>query len=123
LNLPEHGQREAKCWIPVNLADGWYGLPSFRFMGLTASYRLRSESGLEYASPAMMALANLLSHPMVGNERIQSGPMQGFLRSAKDLGRVLALARLAGRDETETWVEHLIPQRSKRPTRLPMSVC
>ena len=105
LNLPARDQREAKRWIPIQLPDGWYGLPSFRFMGLTALNRLMSPVGLEYASPSMMALANLLSHPAVGNERIQSGTMQGTLRSAKDLGRVLALARLARRDETEKWVE------------------
>jgi hypothetical protein len=29
--------------------------------------------------------------------------MKGLLRSAKDLGRVIALAHLAGRDETESW--------------------
>ncbi len=104
LNLPERSQWEAKRWIPIQLSDGWYGLPSFRFMGLTALNRLTSGPGLEYAAPAMMALANLLSHPAVGDERIQSGAMQGTLRSAKDLGRVLALARLAGRDETEKWV-------------------
>lgn len=103
LNLPKQGQREAKRWIPIELADGWYGLPSFRFLGLTALNRLTSDVGLEYASPAMMALANLLAHPLVGTERIQSGMMHGVLRSAKDLGRVLALARLAGRDETEKW--------------------
>ena len=103
LNLPKRGQRAAKRWIPVELTDGWYGLPSFRFMGLTELNRLKSEVGLEYASSAMMALANLLSHPEVGKERIQSGTMEGTLRSAKDLGRVLALAWLAGRDETERW--------------------
>lgn len=52
----------------------------------------------------MMSLANLLSHPKVGTERIESGPMLGALRAAKDLGRVVALARLTGRDETERWL-------------------
>jgi hypothetical protein len=51
----------------------------------------------------MMALANLLSHPKIGSDRLESGPMQGLLRSAKDLGRVIGLARLAGREETEAW--------------------
>jgi hypothetical protein len=52
----------------------------------------------------MMALANLLSHPRLGVERM-SEPIGGraLLRSAKDLGRVLALARLAARDELSTW--------------------
>lgn len=54
----------------------------------------------------MMALANLLSHPVLGDITM-SQPIGGreILRSAKDLGRVLALAYLAGREETETWLE------------------
>jgi hypothetical protein len=105
LNLPQRGQAEAKRWIPLEMVDGWYGLPSFRFLGVTSLNRLTSSVGLEYASPSMMALANLLSHPKIGSDRIESGPMQGLLRSAKDLGRVIALARLTGRDETEAWQE------------------
>jgi hypothetical protein len=104
LNLPARDQKAAKCWIPIRLPDGWYGLPSFRFMGLTSLDRQRASMGLEYASPPMMALANLLSHPQVGTERIQSGTMKDTLRSAKDLGRVLALAWLAGREETTRWL-------------------
>ena len=88
LNLPQQGQAEPKRWIPLEMDDGWYGLPSFRFLGVTSLGRLTSSVGLEYASPSMMALANLLSHPRVGLDRIESGPMQGLLRSAKDLGRV-----------------------------------
>jgi hypothetical protein len=105
LNLPAIGEREPKRWIPFRLPDGWYGLPSFRFLGITSLNRLVSEAGLEYASPPMMALANLLSHPCLGTARIEAGPMRGLLRSAKDLGRVLALARLAGRDATEAWLD------------------
>ncbi len=105
LNLPEQEQSMAKRLRPAELADGWYGLPTFRFMGLTALHRLRSEVGLEYAAPPMMALANLLSHPTVGAEQIQSGTMQGIRRATKDLGRVLTLARLAGREQSETWLD------------------
>jgi hypothetical protein len=52
----------------------------------------------------MMALANLLSHPSVGTERM-SEPIGGrsLLRSAKDLGRVLALARFAAVEEIQGW--------------------
>ena len=35
LNLPQPGQNDAKRWIPMQMADGWYGLPSFRFLGVT----------------------------------------------------------------------------------------
>ncbi len=104
LNLPEQGQKKPKDWIPIRMDDGWYGLPTFRFFGVTCLNRLRSNVGLEYASPSMMALANLLAHPEIGTARIESGQMNGLLRSAKDLGRVIALARLAGREETEGWL-------------------
>jgi hypothetical protein len=106
LSLPEKDQKEPKLYIPIELDDGWYGLPSFRFMILTSLNRLRSDVGLEFASPAMMALSNLLSHPHVGTQRMESeGSMQGLLRSAKDLGRVLALAFLSERSATKEWLE------------------
>ena len=106
LNLPEVGQVETKKWIPVEVQDGWYGLPTFKFQGLSARGRLRSEPGLEYASPAMMALPNLLSHPIVRPERMSLliGGRE-ILRSAKDLGRVLVLAHLSSRDDVEAWLE------------------
>ncbi len=106
LNIPDKDEVEIKRWIPLELKDGWYGLPSFRFLGVVSIGRIASHVGLEYAHPAMMALANLLSHPEVGMTRIESGDMQGVLRSAKDLGRVIALARLEGREGTETWKEN-----------------
>lgn len=104
LNLPKRGQLTPKQWFPIKLDDGWYGLPSFRFMGLVAYHRLKSKVGIDYAAPAMMALSNLLSHQHLGKDRIESGLMRGTLRSAKDLGRVLALAYLSGREETERWL-------------------
>jgi hypothetical protein len=103
LGLPQRGQKEPKAWMPIEMNDGWYGLPCFRFFNIISLHRLKSEFGIEYASPSMMALANLLSHPEVGAFRIESGDFKGLLRSAKDLGRVIALARLAGRPETEKW--------------------
>ncbi len=104
LAFPSADQMEPRRWIPIELPDGWYALPSFRYLGLTRSETHRSAEGLTYASPPMMALANLLSHPVVGPERM-SEPLGGksILRSAKDLGRVLALARLASSDDLETW--------------------
>jgi hypothetical protein len=52
----------------------------------------------------MMALANLLSHPELGSH-VMSTPVEDRYvhRSSKDLGRVLALARLEPREETERW--------------------
>lgn len=107
LNVPVEEQGPLKLWIPVSLDHrehgGWYGLPSFKFMGLLSWFRRASEEGLEYAGPEMMALANLLSHPEVNDVEIESGEFRGLRRCAKDLGRVLALAYLSGRDETEGW--------------------
>lgn len=90
----------------MEVAGGWYGLPTFRFQGLTAVGRLRSEIGMEYASPATMALANLLAHRVVTSDTM-SGLIGGrtIRRASKDLGRVLALARLCGRDDTELWLD------------------
>lgn len=103
LNLPgatQHG----KSWLAVELHDGWYGVPSFEFLSLTSIDRETANNGLDYAAPAMMALANLLSHPRLGVARIGT-PIQGreVLRSSKDLGRVLAFAWLEGRAGTEDW--------------------
>jgi len=103
LQMPSPRQVKAMKLVPVRLADGWYCLFSFRYLRLTHYERQKSREGIEYASPAMMALANLLMHPRVGTALVESGPFRGLLRSAKDLGRVLALAYLAGRTETETW--------------------
>jgi hypothetical protein len=106
LNVPAEEQAAPKLWIPVQLSGGWYGLPSFKFMGLLAWFRRASDEGLEYAAPEMMALSNLLSHPAVDDVEIESGEFRGLRRCAKDLGRVLALAYLSGRDETEAWLDH-----------------
>jgi len=104
LGLPSKGQTESKLWEPCRLDDGWYGIPCFRYLGLADHHRQKSEAGLAYASPAMMALANLLSHPTVGDE-VMLAPIGGrtIRRAAKDLGRVLALSFLAGREVVETW--------------------
>lgn len=106
LGLPPAEQREPKIWLPCELNDGWYGVPCFRFMALLASGTRSSEVGIDHAAPELMALANLLSHPVVGTERM-SAPIAGrrLLRSAKDLGRVLALAYLATDEELETWTD------------------
>lgn len=110
LGLPGPGQRKPLVWVPVRLPDGWYGVGCHRFMRLNAFRRLRSPEGLEYASPSMMALANLLSHRRLGTRRM-SAPVGGrrILRAAKDLGRVLALAWLSGRRATEAWPSEWVP--------------
>jgi len=104
LGLPSSDQVENAVWTACKLDDGWYCVPSFRYMALLGSDRRPTKFGIEHASPPLMALSNLLSHPEVGTDRM-SGLIHGrkILRSAKDLGRVLALARLEP-GELGTWV-------------------
>jgi hypothetical protein len=105
LALPERDQSIGKEMLPLHLDDGWYVLPAFRHLRLVAYGQQRARHGLRYAAPEMMALSNLLAHRRIGPEHI-GAPIEGrrVLRSAKDLGRVLAIARLAERAETEAWV-------------------
>ena len=103
LGLPERTQADLKLMIPFEVKGAWYVLPSFRFMGVLTHDQQR-RGAIAHASPSMMALANLLAHRTLGTARV-SEPIAGRnpLRAAKDLGRVVALARLAERDVTETW--------------------
>lgn len=105
LALPAAKQAAPKVLNPCKLKDGWYCVPSFRFMSVLAE-KPQAASGLSYARPSMMALANLLSHPVIGTATISEPLEPGgpkLLRSAKDLGRVLALARLAEPEELDGW--------------------
>jgi len=94
---------EGDSWTRLELDSGHYGLPCFRFLSIAAYNPVKTEFGLYCARPEMMALANLLEHPVIG-EQTMSGLFAGrrIKRSNKDLGRVIALARLSN-DETETW--------------------
>jgi hypothetical protein len=105
LAFPPISQRDFLLWTPCQLGDGWYGLPSFRYLGLTTFRSHKTAAGLDYAAPSMMALANLLSHPTLEYATFIRKPQgdRTILRSAKDLGRVLAIAWLTGPAELATW--------------------
>jgi hypothetical protein len=108
LSIPSVNQEDEKQWIPVRLTGphaGWYGIPSFKFMDLLNWFRQRSAEGLDYAAPEMIAIVNLISWPTLTDRRIKSGEFCGLFRCAKDLGRVLALAFLAGRLRTRLWAQ------------------
>ena len=109
LGQPRIGHRASKSHGRVVVHGDHYAVPIFRFVGLT-SWNLRdTDLGLRYADPAMMCLSNLLSHPTLGTARMET-PIGGrqCLRSAKDLGRVLAIARLTPRDEQREWVDRWV---------------
>ena len=92
----------------IETQAGHFALCSFGFLGLAEHVPLRTEWGVRYARPEMMALANLLHHPTIGPATISAGffgatPVK---RANKDLGRVLALAYLSleqDRDAMENW--------------------
>ena len=100
LGLPLPDQHEPKIMAPCELDDGWYCVPCFRFMAVLAEDRKTSHVGIQYASPAVMALSNLLAHPEVGTSTIAD---TSILRGAKDLGRVLALSILEPEVDLEQW--------------------
>ena len=105
LTVPPPGAGAEQIWTRLPLGEhAHYGLPSFRFLLLTVHRPERAgDLGIRYARPAMMALANLLEHPRIKPERMTGlFANRSIKRTNKDLGRVLALAFLAGR-AVEEW--------------------
>lgn len=104
LTEPEPGDTGDRRWLRLELSSGHFGLPSFSFLAITIYKPTETDFGLHCARPEMMALANMLEHPRIRPERM-SGLIEGraIKRTNKDLGRVLALARLSGPDKVETW--------------------
>lgn len=86
---------------------GHFELPSFSYLGLVQHAPTVSEFGLKVAAPEMMALANLLHHPVIDPRPMSLAfAERSIKRSNKDLGRVVALAILADRideDVLEQW--------------------
>lgn len=120
LTEPSPGDQGDRRWLRVKLSTGHFGLPSFSFLGVITYKPVKTPFGLFCARSEMMALANLLEHPTIRPERM-SGLIESraIKRSNKDLGRVLALARLSGEkveDWSAEWAEalaHLFPDRWK----------
>lgn len=109
LSSPEEGQQTGRRFQRLETDFGHFALCSFRFLALAELDPLPTDSGLKIARPEMMALANLLHHPQLGTETM-SGLIAGrrIRRSSKDLGRVLALAFLAEREDEDaigSWPE------------------
>ena len=86
----------AKQYMRIETARGHFALCSFGHLSLVEEQPTITEFGIAIARPEMMALANLLHHPVIGTETM-SGMIEGrkIKRSNKDLGRVMALAYLA----------------------------
>lgn len=107
LTVPNPEETQKRNWTRMKLKQGYFGLPSFRFLSLVQYQPIMTPFGVSCARPEMMALANLLEHPYISNE-LMSGLILGrsYKRSNKDLGRVIAIAHLHDPHELEDWPEH-----------------
>lgn len=92
----------AKHYVRLETEQGHFSLCSFGYLALVEEKPILTEFGIAVARPQMMALANLLHHPVIGAETM-TGEIGGrsLKRSNKDLGRVIALAWLATRKEED----------------------
>jgi len=93
LNSPntDATQNSMRSTEKLNTKHGYFALCGFKYLGLAEVSPIQTEYEISIASPQMMALANLLHHPKIGEETIGTTNEK---RSNKDLGRVLALAHL-----------------------------
>ncbi|MBU8921212.1 MAG: hypothetical protein KOO63_05270 [Bacteroidales bacterium] len=110
LTVPESAANRRKTWQRMQTKYGDFTICSFGYLSLTNFKPLETEFGIFIARPEMMALANLLEHPKIGPEAMSGGfgGRDDVKRSNKDLGRVVAIARLAtGEDEDAllTWAD------------------
>ena len=101
-------QASGKSNSRLQTSGGHFALPSFAYLGLAQFQPTVSEFGIRIALPEMMALANLLHHPVIG-DAVMSQPFAGrsIKRANKDLGRVVAMAFLADQqneDALEGWM-------------------
>ena len=105
LTVPESAEENGKRWTRLPLTEGHFGLPTFRFLSISAFNPLPAgDLGIRYARPEMMVLANLLEHPKIKPDLMTSLIAgRAIKRSNKDLGRVLAIATLANLDDYRPW--------------------
>lgn len=115
LTVPQSSTDRKQHWSRLKTSVGHFGLCSFGFLSLTNYRPLTTPFGIGIARPEMMALANLLHHPHIGRETM-SGLIgsRTIKRSNKDLGRVLAIARLSIAEDDDAllkwpdaWIEAL----------------
>jgi hypothetical protein len=98
------GDTRDRAFERVVLSDGGhYALASFRHLDVAAHQPLHTAEGLRCARLSMLVLSNLLRNPTIRPDRMLAPAGPGPRRSNKDLGRVVTLARLAGRATVATW--------------------
>lgn len=104
ITVPTSPEQRGQHWLRLETSAGHFGIGSFRFLSLVDYEPTPTEFGIAIARPEMMALANLLEHPTIGTQAT-STLIGGRIikRSNKDLGRVLAIARLSSGDAVARW--------------------
>jgi len=91
-------------WERIELSSGYYVLCGFRFLRISNYKPKKAEAGIYYARPEMMVLANILEHPEIKPDKMSSlFEGRAIKRSNKDLGRVLAIARLSKEEHMKEW--------------------
>jgi hypothetical protein len=101
LTVPESSEDRKPRFSRLETAVGHFVLPSYGFLSLLEYQPIVTEWGIAIARPELMALANLLEHPVIGPQTMSTKIGGRTLkRSNKDLGRVLAIARLS---ENRRW--------------------
>lgn len=104
LTIQDTGDERDRAFERVVLSDGGhYAVASFRYLDVAAYRAIETPEGIRCARLEMLALSNLLRNPVIRPERMQTPVGPGPKRSNKDLGRVLAIARLAGREVVAEW--------------------
>ena len=103
LTVPESESDLDRKDIRLVTSQGHFSLCSFGFLSLAEFKPVATPFGIAIARPETMALANLLHHPNIGFQTMSSLIAgRSIKRSNKDLGRVLALARLAEAREEDS---------------------
>ena len=124
LTVPDPAQTEAgQQWTRLETENGHFGVCSFRFLSLANFEPIKTSLGIYIARPEMMALAALLEHPVIRTQ-LMSGGFSGrddIKRSNKDLGRVLAIARLAARSDEDVFDTWSTPWQAALQDRFPDS--
>jgi hypothetical protein len=104
LTVPESVANRKQSFSRLETAVGYFVLPSYGFLSLLEHDPIITEWGVAVARPELMVLANLLEHPVIGVQTMRTKiGGRTMKRSNKDLGRILAIARLSDEEDLDEW--------------------